>query len=105
MRTGRLIHKVKIQAPIESKGAMGGTDKQWVKFHECRGRVQELSGQEGVQSDQVVSKIIATCIIRYRENINASMRLVHDGKFYQIESIINKDGKSIWLELPLYEFR
>ncbi len=105
MKAGKMIHRVIIQEPIESKGSMGGTTKTWVNFHKCWADIRELSGREVVQSEQVQSEITATCFIRYRSNIDASMRISHDGRLFQIESVINKDGKKIMLELPLYEFR
>ena len=105
MRAGKLIHRIDIQEPIESKGAMGGATKTWASFHECWADVRELSGRELNQSDQVASKVIATCFIRYKANIDSSMRLVHGSKVYQIESLINKDGKNKMIEMPLYEFR
>lgn len=105
MRAGGLRHWVIIERPVESKGAMGGTQTQWTVFHQCYADVKELSGREMVQSEQVASKIVATAYMRYVANINATMRLVHEDKIYQIESVINKDGKKIMQELTLYEFR
>lgn len=105
MRAGKLIHRVIIQEPIETKGAMGGTTKTWVNFHASWADVREMSGRELNQSDQVASKVIATCFIRYKSNLDASMRLLHGDNIYQIESVINKDGKKKMLELTLYEFR
>lgn len=105
MKIGPMRHRVIIQEPIESKGTMGGTEKTWVKFHSCWADVRELSGKEVLQSDQLQSKVIATCFIRYKAKLDASMRLLHGDKVYQIESVINKDGKNKMLELPLYEFR
>ncbi|MCP3850521.1 MAG: phage head closure protein [Gammaproteobacteria bacterium] len=105
MKAGKLIHRVTIQEPFESKGSMGGTTKTWVNFHKCWADVRELSGREVLQSEQLQSKVIATCFIRYKGNLDASMRLLHGDRIYQIESVINKDGKSVMLELPLYEFR
>lgn len=105
MRSGPLRHRVHIQEPIESKGTMGGTIKQWVTFHKCWAEVREMSGRELVNSSQVTSEIKATAFIRYKSHIDASMRLVHGDNVYQIESVINKDGKKSMLELLLYEFR
>ena len=105
MRSGSLNQRITIQEPIESKGAMGGTDKSWVKFHECWADVRELSGKEQVNDNQLSSTIIATCFIRYKANLDSSMRIIQGDNIYQIESVINKDGKKKMLELPLYEFR
>jgi len=105
MNIGRMRHRITIQEPIESKGAMGGTEKTWVKFHECWADIRELAGREQVIDAQLTSKLVATCFIRYKANIDSSMRIVHDSNIYQIESVINKDGKKKMLELPLFEFR
>lgn len=105
MRAGGLIHRVIIQEPVESKGSMGGTSKSWVKYHQCWAEIRELSGKEIIQSEQLTSKVIATCYIRYKANLDASMRLWHGTKIYQMGAPINKDGKNVMLEIPLYEFR
>jgi SPP1 family predicted phage head-tail adaptor len=105
MNSGKMRHRVTIQEPIESKGEMGGTTKQWVEFHTCWADVRELSGRERILDGQLQSDITARAFIRYTANINSSMRLVHGEKVYQIESAINKDGKNAMLELLLYEFR
>jgi len=105
MRSGQLRHRIIIEEPIETKGSMGGTTRTWIQFYTCWGDVRELSGRELLQSDQIQSRILGTCFIRYKSGIDATMRLRHEDKVYQIESVINKDGKNAMLELPLYEFR
>lgn len=105
MNIGKLRHRIIIQEPVETKGTMAGTSKEWNDFHICWADVRELSGRELLRDDQVVSGVVARCFIRYKANIDASMRVVHGDKVYQIESVINKDGKNAMLELLLYEYR
>jgi SPP1 family predicted phage head-tail adaptor len=105
MNVGKMRHRVTIQEPIELKGDMGGTTKRWFDYHSCWADVRELSGRERIIDGQLQSDITARAFIRYCSSIDASMRLVHDEKVYQIESVINRDGKNAMLELLLYEFR
>ena len=105
MNFGKFTHKVTIQEPIESKGSMGGTEKNWINFHECKAQIVETSGREILKNEQLASNIIARAFMRYKADINPSMRLIHEDNIYQIEGVINKDGKKRYLELILYEFR
>lgn len=105
MRAGGLIHRVIIQRQHKRIGSMGGTEKSWSDYWACWAEVRDLSGSEVLQSEQVKSKIIARCFIRYKSGLDSSMRLLHGDNIYQIESFINKDGKNNMLELLLFEFR
>lgn len=105
MNIGKMRHRVTIEQPVELKDSMGGTTKTWIAFHRCWADVRELSGNELTKIEQIQSKVTAKAYIRYRSHITSSMRLIHGDKTYQIEAVINKDGKKHMLELQLYEFR
>jgi SPP1 family predicted phage head-tail adaptor len=50
------------------------------------------------------TKVVARITIRYRENINATMRVVHKGKAYNIEGVLpDPDSGMEYLTLPVSE--
>lgn len=105
MNAGKMRHRVIIQEPIESKGAMGGTKKTWVDFHTCWADIRELSTSDRLKNEQLSDEVKAVCYIRYEQYLDGSMRLLHSDNVYQMGAPINKDGKKAMLEIPLYEFR
>lgn len=56
-------------------------------------RVEEKSGFEGEQSNQIVAERKVQFLIRWRNDINEQMRISYRGKIYEIESIISGDDR------------
>lgn len=60
--------------------------------------VEEKSGQEVFQSDQLVGVTVATITVRFRTDITIEHRVSYDGKYYDIQAILDP-GRSRFLKL------
>jgi len=62
------------------------------------------SAREFKQSQAGQSEISGEFVIRYRSDVDATMRIVHKGKFYNIEGVLedNESGME-WLTIPYSE--
>lgn len=85
IEAGRLRHRVrieKLQYQLDSHGDVyqdenGETRQDWVEVATVWAGVEPLSAREFMQSQATQSQITARIVIRYRDGLDASMRLVH----------------------------
>ena len=56
-------------------------------------KVEEKSGKEGEDGNQIVASKKVEFFIRYRNDINEQMRIVYNNETYKIETILNADSR------------
>lgn len=89
MRAGRLRHLVEIQALVPTKDAAGGVVKAWAPFAtEVWADVAYLNGLEAVRADAPSAMVRASILIRALPGVDASMRVLHDGKTFDIKTVL-----------------
>lgn len=98
-----LRHMVALQRVTKTADGAGGWDKSWTTIATLYAYMRASGGGERFFADRLNMEIRYVAVIRYRENIQASDRIVFDGKAYQIRSIIDVEFKKKWLELTLEE--
>lgn len=88
-RAGTLRDRIIIQHKT------GGVDEYnqqlpeaWADLTMLWANVRHLSGSEAIKADANVSTVKASIRIRWREGINAGMRVLHLGAVYDIEAIL-----------------
>ncbi|EDM47758.1 phage head closure protein [Marinobacter algicola] len=105
MRAGKLRHRITIQKPAQvqdpTTGEMG---PGWETVKSVWAEKRPSSAREFKQSQAGQSEITGEFQIRYREGIDATMRILHKGKVYNIEGVLedNESGRQ-WLTLPYSE--
>lgn len=86
IEAGRLRHEVRIEKLenlLDSNGEViqdestGTVAQAWVEVATVRAAIEPLSAREFIQSQATQSQITARVIIRFRDGLNAAMRLVH----------------------------
>lgn len=105
MEAGKLRHRITIQRPIRTQNPVSGTITQaWEDVATVWASIEALSAREFIAAQAVQSKVAARVVIRYREGIDASMRILHKGKIYNIEGVLPdpKSGRE-YLTLPCSE--
>lgn len=84
--SGKLRHRVRIekydylrdpQGEVIQDPVTGETPQQWVEVAEVWAAIEPVSGREFIQSAATQSKVDARIVIRQRDDVDASMRLVH----------------------------
>lgn len=103
--SGRLRHKVSLQRYEETvDAATGARDKAWVEVAKVWAEIAPLSARDFIQSAALQSQVTTRITIRYRENVDASMRIAHRGKIYDIAGVLpDKDSGLEYLTLPCSE--
>lgn len=97
LQAGRLRHRISLQrraALLDSNGDVqqdpttGEVSYAWSELTELWAAIEPLSGREFIQSQATQSKVTGRIVIRHYTNINAGMRIVHNGTVYNIEAIL-----------------
>lgn len=104
-QAGRLRHKVSLQDCVERVDpATGARDKAWVEVAKVWAEIAPLSARDFIQSAALQSQVTTRITIRYRENVDASMRIVHRGRIYDIAGVLpDKNSGLEYLTLPCSE--
>lgn len=110
MKAGRLRHRVRIEALrdlLDSSGQViqdpvsGEVSRAWILVAEVWAAVEPLSAREFIQSNATQAAVTARITIRYRENLDASMRLVHNGRIYNpVGFLSDADSGLEYLTIP-----
>ena len=87
MLAGNLDRRITIQAATETRDSQGGVVKVWATVAELWAERRDVRGREYFSARQEVAENMATFRIRWRTGITEKMRVLSDGKTYDIEAI------------------
>lgn len=86
MRTGNLRRRISIQRKDTARDSYGQPNLVWVLVAEVWADIQPLSGRELEIAQAMNAEITHQVTVRYREGITAAMRIVYQGRFFNITS-------------------
>lgn len=98
---GDLKRRITIQQQTKVRDGMGGYEDGWAQVAQPWAKISPKSGSEKLRADKLNADGLSTVIIRYRSDLNESMRVVYRGNNYQIRSIINIEEADRFLELTI----
>lgn len=102
MRAGLLRHRVTLQGLVETQDpATGAITKSWIDTVTVWADVRFLSGLEAVKADAPVSVSRASMRIRYRPDVVTTMRAIHDGRTFDIKSVLPDTTGRHYLDLVI----
>ena len=106
MRAGKLRHRVTIQKPggTTQDPDTGEPTSGWQDVATVWASIEPLSAREFIAAQAGQSQITARVVMRHREGIDATMRLKHKARVYNIEGVLAdpKSGRH-YLTLPVSE--
>ena len=105
MRAGKLRHKVMIQAPgLTQDPVSGDMVPGWADFASVFASIEPLSARDFIAAQANQSEITARIVIRYREGILPTMRILHRGKVYAIQGALPDAHSGLeYITLPVSE--
>lgn len=105
MRAGKLRHKVTIQAPSQTQDPITGEMLSgWVDFASIWASIEPLSAREFIAAQANQSEITARIVIRHRDDVLPTMRILHRGKVYAIHGVLADPKSGLeYLTLPVSE--
>lgn len=105
LSAGRLRHRIRIERPgYEQDSVTGEMVLSWELVAEkVPAAIEPLSAREFIAAQAVQSQVTTRIVIRRRE-IDASMRIVHRGKIYNIHGVLADPKSGLeYLTLPCSE--
>lgn len=107
MFAGKLRHRVIIQRQAETQDSTNGSvEVAWQDVASCWAAIEPVSVREFTAAQVEQSKISTRIIIRYRDDVTAKMRVLHEAKsmYYNIHGVLSdKDSGLEYLTLPCSE--
>ena len=103
MDAGRLRHRVDFQRRVNAQDpTTGEVVPQWVNiFTSVPAAIEPLSGKEFIAANAVQSEITTRITVRYRAGVNATQRIKHGTKIYNVYgSLPDRDSGLTWLTIP-----
>lgn len=108
---GKLRHRVRIErwadvtdtaGTVEQDSSTGVITQAWQLVREVWCEIRPLSAREFLAGAQMQSKVSAIIVMEYRNDIDATMRIVHGTTYYQIEGVIPdpQSGRE-WMTVPV----
>lgn len=99
MRAGKMRELVEIQSKSVTRAADGGEVVSWSTYASVYAQVQPIGGREYAAIRMAQSDITHRFRIRYLSGVATTMRVVWDGRPYDIAEAINVDARDAQLEL------
>lgn len=103
MRAGDLRRQMVLQSRTPTLTENGQEAYTWTTVANVWASIRPLGGRELEMARAVQSESTHIIEIRYRENINAKMRLTYGGKIYNITGTTDVDMRHRTLELTCIE--
>lgn len=101
LAAGKLRHQVQIQQPVTVIDSNGERTETWEHVAYVWAAVEPLSAKEFMTAQQIQSKVSTRITIRYRDSIDATMRIVFRGKLFNIEGVLSDPVSGLeYLTLP-----
>lgn len=100
--SGRARKKIDIERPVTTKGSQGGQVTNWEVFlPRIWAGITNLSGNErrSTSSGGEVPEARTEFRIRYRPGLETTMRILYNGKKYNIKHIKDFEEEHNWLIL------
>lgn len=93
----QLNRKVDLYRLDKTSTPTGGFVEGWVLVSSLWAKIKNMSGTELVRADQLGATAFSDFTIRYRSNIDETMKLVYRDTDYQIRHINNLEEADLWL--------
>ena len=88
-----------IEALTNTPDGQGGYVPSWSTFAIVTGFVQKKSGDETVKDDQLNDDYPTMFSFKYISGLNNNMRVLFNGKYYNIRSIISVQEVDVWVDI------
>lgn len=103
MQAGRLRHRVTIQNAVEARNAYGEAIKTWSTVATVYASVEPIRGREMFDAEQVQSEVTHRVRLRYRPGLTSQMRLLFNGRMFEIQTVINVNERNREVQLMCKE--
>ncbi|MGA9851845.1 MAG: phage head closure protein [Gammaproteobacteria bacterium] len=87
--SGEMKRWITVQQTASSQNARGEEIPTWTTFACVWAKIVPLSGREFLAAQQVEATLTHTITIRYLAGLDPTMRIVYNGRYFDINQVIN----------------
>lgn len=98
MNAGKLDRRITIQSLVETQDDFGQPVQTTVVLATVWANVAPLRGKEPFQGEQFNAQQVVVFTVRWRDDVDATMRIEHEGETYDIQSV-SEIGRREGLEI------
>lgn len=98
---GMMKRRVSLQRKGDTPDGAGGVTVAWTQYAQPWASIKPKQGSEKLHSDRLDATGLSIVVMRYRDDVIESDKLVYRGKDYQIRSIVNIEEADRFLELTI----
>lgn len=103
IRSGDMKRRITFQTRSATKDGYGQESTTWSDLLSCWADIQPLSGRELVAAQAQLAETTHEIQIRYRTGITAALRVVYQGRIFNVLSVIDQDMQHRRLSLMCSE--
>ena len=103
MRAGTLRNTIIIEANTPTKNGFGEDVDSWGTFATVRAQIVPINGKEYFSAGQEQASVSHKIKLRYLAGITQAMRINYEGRYFDIQAIINFQERNIDLEIMAVE--
>lgn len=103
MKIGDLRHRITLQKYIETTDQEGFSTQEWQDIATVWASVENLYGREYWQAAAIQAENTVKFTIRYRKDIDNTMRIKFQNKLYNIISVDNIKYRNEYIEIKAKE--
>jgi SPP1 family predicted phage head-tail adaptor len=92
MKAGSLNLRITIQLPTKTRDTIGAVILSWATYAIVWAAKQHKTSREFYAAQKINAEITDLFTIRYLARVNTKMRVVYDGKYYDILGADDPDG-------------
>lgn len=95
---GRLRHRLTLEAASRTPDGGGGAVETWTSVAQVWGRIQPTGATEIAGADGLGGRISHEITLRYRAGVTPAMRLISNGRRFEILAVMDIDERRRWLK-------
>ena len=101
---GDLRNRLTLEAPVRTSDGAGGATRSFSAVAEVWADIRTQGGHESLDADRLGSRISHAVWIRYRDDVLPDHRFRLGNRIFEIRSVIDHDGRHLFLECQCEEF-
>lgn len=103
VKVSRLNKRVTFQSFNKNRDSAAGFTDEWTDYATVYGNIQPVSGREYMEGAAMQVEITHNITIRYRSDIKRDMRVICNGRTFEIEHVINYNEANKYLVIKAFE--
>ena len=103
INAGKLRHNIIWQSKTQTPDGGGGLTYTTNNFATMRAFIKPSSTNERFFAQRIESDVTHKIYIRYRTDLNSSMRINFGGRLFKVKGLMNLEEQNKWLEVSAVE--